>query len=755
MFQKLKDLELCLDLFEEKYPQVHALLDTFLDQAMDNQNEMKEEITLVSTLVENLISENPESQQFQTYQKRVIRILKNFTTKTEKEVQVEKQVEEKNLSDIDPSIPVFTSQDFYGLLVESQNKIEELRALFEIQNLKRKKGQELMEICESVAQYTSLHLNITQIVHQKLQQILDGLIMIYGGYGFCAPLNIPQNQIIGAENKEQESTEEFLYFITSSSAKEEEEKMKANGISSFPNLSKCLQFNQIIISRKFKILQNENLKLPKNHMPLQNTMILPVVINKTTVALVGLTGGTFTELDGEVVFDVLPDLWQNVAINSVEKANKTNENINRLRMIEKRLEFGKKLTISLSNILKEDDEAINQKNLTRRKLLAYKLRDMANFLEMTYGGMVFIAPTCAPMNKNFLIMEESDESSGFDVEIKEDEFQFMTFVFSAAAMTAKKAMAGLNLPDLKKTKHMLQVVKEKTPLLIENGSAIKLPPKHYPLHNCLLVPIVVNNSTVALVSLSNGKYSEIDGNVLQDVLSTSWLSLLQECFAKLDLRFKEDLLSQTLPDFMVKQIQQSSSTNIANECEKVSIIFSDFVQFTNFSKGLPPFILVEFLNTIFTRFDDNAKKFNIEKIKTIGDGYMAAGGVSNTNDNENHAYNACLFGLSMVEVVEKFNKETNHHDEIKKRLPLQIRIGIATGGPIVAGIIGNTKLQYDLWGEIVNLASRMESSGVAMKVQISEGTFQDVKDYFNVQERGEIDVKGIGNVQAFILESKK
>ena len=221
------------------------------------------------------------------------------------------------------------------------------------------------------------------------------------------------------------------------------------------------------------------------------------------------------------------------------------------------------------------------------------------------------------------------------------------------------------------------------------------------------------------------------------------------------MKFKEDLLSQTLPDFMVKQIQESSSTNIANECEKVSIIFSDFVKFTNFAKGLPPFILVEFLNKIFTRFDDNAKKFNIEKIKTIGDGYMAAGGVSNKSDNDNHAYNACLFGLSMIEVVENFNKETTHHDEIKKRLPLKIRVGIATGGPIVAGIIGNTKLQYDLWGETVNLASRMESSGVEMKVQISEGTFSDVKDYFNVKERGDIEVKGIGSVQAFISESKK
>ena len=181
---QVKKLELSLDLFEVTHPQLYALLDTFLDKILDNESEMKEEIELVSTLMENLMKEEPESKEFLNYRKRVIRILKNFTTKTVHVEATEKnQIEEKNQSEVDPSIPVFTSQDFYGLLVESQNKIEELRALFEIQNLKRKRGQELMEICESVAQYTSLNLNVTQIVHQKLQQILDAFIIVFGGHG--------------------------------------------------------------------------------------------------------------------------------------------------------------------------------------------------------------------------------------------------------------------------------------------------------------------------------------------------------------------------------------------------------------------------------------------------------------------------------------------------------------------------------------------------------------------------------------------
>jgi adenylate cyclase len=117
----------------------------------------------------------------------------------------------------------------------------------------------------------------------------------------------------------------------------------------------------------------------------------------------------------------------------------------------------------------------------------------------------------------------------------------------------------------------------------------------------------------------------------------------------------------------------------------------------------------------------------------------------------------------MIEVVDEYNNRTNHHEEIQKRLPIKIRIGIATGGPVIAGIIvfhflfyshpkGDTKLQYDLWGETVNLASRMESSGPPGKIHLSQETYLCVKDDFNISSIGEIHVKGIGNVQSYILD---
>ena len=111
--------------------------------------------------------------------------------------------------------------------------------------------------------------------------------------------------------------------------------------------------------------------------------------------------------------------------------------------------------------------------------------------------------------------------------------------------------------------------------------------------------------------------------------------------------------------------------------------------------------------------------------------------------------------MAVLDEVELFIQNKNLHDEVKKRLPIQIRVGVATGGPIIAGIIGSTKLQYDIWGETVNLSSRMESSGVPGKVQISEETYEAVKDKYETTERGTITVKGMGQVKTYILVKKK
>jgi len=149
---------------------------------------------------------------------------------------------------------------------------------------------------------------------------------------------------------------------------------------------------------------------------------------------------------------------------------------------------------------------------------------------------------------------------------------------------------------------------------------------------------------------------------------------------------------------------------------------------------------VEMLNDLFTRFDDLARRHGVEKIKTIGDCYMAVCGVPEVRPD--HAVVLATMALEMLNAVREFNQVHN--------TALEIRIGLNTG-PVVAGVIGRSKFIYDLWGDTVNTASRMESSGVPGRVQVTDATRQAAVGTFEFEERGEVDVKGKGRLRTWFL----
>ncbi|MCB0477283.1 MAG: hypothetical protein KDC84_03915 [Crocinitomicaceae bacterium] len=187
---------------------------------------------------------------------------------------------------------------------------------------------------------------------------------------------------------------------------------------------------------------------------------------------------------------------------------------------------------------------------------------------------------------------------------------------------------------------------------------------------------------------------------------------------------------------------------IIDEFEKSTILFTDFKGFTKIAESLTPEELVKELNTCFAKFDEISKNNTLEKIKTIGDAYMAAGGIPEIN--ETNPIDAVKAGLEIVEFMKEFNRE-------KKELGLpewDIRVGINTGH-IVAGVIGKHKYSYDIWGDAVNVASRMESSGEPSKVNISENTYILVKDHFNCTFRGEIEAKNKGKIKMYFVEGIK
>lgn len=201
----------------------------------------------------------------------------------------------------------------------------------------------------------------------------------------------------------------------------------------------------------------------------------------------------------------------------------------------------------------------------------------------------------------------------------------------------------------------------------------------------------------------------------------------------------ERLILNILPKPIAERLKKNEK-NISSSYEDVTILFSDIVGFTQMSSLLTPSDLVALLNDLFTRFDKRAELLGLEKIKTIGDAYMAAGGVP--VPRADHADIVADMALGMLEDLAEFNRDN--------QISLQMRIGL-NSGPVVAGIIGFTKFSYDLWGSTVNVASRMESSSVIGKIQISPSTAKALSGRFDLQGREVMEVKGIGKVLTHFL----
>jgi PAS domain S-box-containing protein len=205
----------------------------------------------------------------------------------------------------------------------------------------------------------------------------------------------------------------------------------------------------------------------------------------------------------------------------------------------------------------------------------------------------------------------------------------------------------------------------------------------------------------------------------------------------------EQLLLNILPEAIADQLKQNKNP-IAEQFEDVTILFADIVGFTPLSARLPATELVNFLNQIFSEFDRLANERGLEKIKTIGDAYMVAGGLPIPKPDRFEAM--AEMALAMQDSIVRLSEQLNE--------PLQIRIGINTG-PVVAGVIGVVKFIYDLWGDTVNVASRMESLGEPGRIQTTQEVYKRLKDRYLFEKRGEIDVKGKGKMMTYWLVGRK
>jgi class 3 adenylate cyclase len=203
------------------------------------------------------------------------------------------------------------------------------------------------------------------------------------------------------------------------------------------------------------------------------------------------------------------------------------------------------------------------------------------------------------------------------------------------------------------------------------------------------------------------------------------------------------LLVNVLPPAVAAQLVVEPGV-LAEEAPETSVLFADLVGFTPMSARLPAAEVVHHLNEIFSRFDDLAGRRGVEKVKTIGDAYMAVAGLP--VPQADHALRAVDLALAMIDETTRYAERCG--------LPLRLRVGVHSG-PVVAGVIGKRKLSYDLWGDTVNIASRMESHGVPGAVQVSGATWGMLGDTFTGRPRGAIELKGRGRMQVWVVEGRR
>lgn len=204
----------------------------------------------------------------------------------------------------------------------------------------------------------------------------------------------------------------------------------------------------------------------------------------------------------------------------------------------------------------------------------------------------------------------------------------------------------------------------------------------------------------------------------------------------------DDLLLNILPAEVAEELKENGATR-ARHFDHVSVLFTDFVNFTHIAEQLTPEELVQELHDCFRGFDEIIERNHMEKIKTIGDAYLAVSGMP-AND-ERHAYHAVNAGLEILDFV---------HNRKQRKAAFEVRVGINSGS-LVAGIVGVKKFAYDIWGDTVNMASRMESNSEAGRVNISESTHALVKDDFVFIHRGKVHAKNKGEVEMYFVQRKK
>ena len=265
-----------------------------------------------------------------------------------------------------------------------------------------------------------------------------------------------------------------------------------------------------------------------------------------------------------------------------------------------------------------------------------------------------------------------------------------------------------------------------------------LKPLSYIFFEVVLILLSILFIVSITISFTEGKIIRVEeeNRKLEDTVRERTKELQEE------KNRSEELLLNILPEEVAKRLSMDRNARIADKIENASVLFADIVGFTKITSTLDADTVVGALNALYSRIDERAKREGIEKIKTIGDSYMAASGLFGDEPAEKNALAIVNFARGMLKDIEEFNASSN--------VKLFMRIGINSGS-LIAGVIGKTKFVYDIWGDTVNVASRMESSGQSSKIHVSELTMTLTKNTIEYSDPVEMEIKGKGIMQTYFL----